>query len=301
MVRAPNDIRISVALVTCNRFNSLERCLQSWRNQTIPPFEIVISDDSDPKNVLKMRKLAARFDCVYTSGPKRGLYANRNHASLACKGTHILSADDDHTHPTDFVENIRNILSHDPQTIWTFCERNPLMPADTPGFPGELHRSGFGCAPKDWSNSAAISDGASVYPKLVFENGLRYDETYPFGAIWYLWGKLLVSHGWRISLSRTTFVWHHHETGNRFYDRDALVQQLECRLYAIWVNALYFSTSLRAYLWALFYTARIILKKESGMGFFISCRLSPLKAWRAFRRALIFSTRESTRNNAVQS
>src|SRR5687768_1983353 len=95
------EIRISVALVTRNRPESLERCLTSWRRQTVAPFEIVVSDDSDTTQTLAMQELASRFNCKYVRGPQRGLYANRNCAALACQGTHILSADDDHTHPED--------------------------------------------------------------------------------------------------------------------------------------------------------------------------------------------------------
>jgi hypothetical protein len=157
----------------------------------------------------RVRADRRRYGCRYTRGPRRGLYANRNHASLECRGTHIVSADDDHTHPLDYVAVIRDLVASDPQRIWIFSERWP-GDADSPLIcPPELHRSGFGSAPADPSRCAAIADGASVFPHDIFASGLRYDETYRFGGLWYLWGKLLADRGWRITFSDRTFVWHH--------------------------------------------------------------------------------------------
>ncbi|MFM6022178.1 MAG: glycosyltransferase family 2 protein, partial [Dolichospermum sp.] len=42
-----SNILLSIALVTRNRPESLERCLKSLRSQNVQPFEVVISDDSD--------------------------------------------------------------------------------------------------------------------------------------------------------------------------------------------------------------------------------------------------------------
>src|SRR6186713_2624540 len=104
-------ISVSVALVTRNRPRSLERCLESWRRQTVAPDEIVVSDDSDDETAVGSEEIARRYGCRYTRGPRRGLYANRNHASLECRGTHIVSADDDHTHPTDYLAVIHDLVA----------------------------------------------------------------------------------------------------------------------------------------------------------------------------------------------
>src|SRR4249920_3803224 len=194
-------ISVSVALVTRNRPRSLERCLESWRRQTVPPDEIVVSDDSGADTAPETEAIARRYGCRYTRGPGRGLYANRNHASLACGGTHIVSADDDHTHPADYAAVIRDLIAADPERVWIFSERMPGDSSSPLACPRELHRSGFGCTPADPSRCAAIADGATVYPRQIFESGLRYDETYAFGGLWYLWGKLLARHGWHITFS----------------------------------------------------------------------------------------------------
>ena len=147
--------KLSVALVTRNRVASLERCLLSWRRQTVPPAEIVISDDSDPGIAPEIERMTRRFGCRYQAGPGRGLYANRNAASLACAGTHILSADDDHAHPPDYVQQIVGLVQEDPTRVWIFSERHPGEPDAPLACPPELHRSGFGQTPADPSDCAA--------------------------------------------------------------------------------------------------------------------------------------------------
>lgn len=95
--RMTQDIRISVALVTRNRPESLRRCLTSLRAQDVQPWEVVISDDSDDHE--SALALAKEFGVRHVLGPKRGLYGNRNSSALACEGTHIRTMDDDHTFP----------------------------------------------------------------------------------------------------------------------------------------------------------------------------------------------------------
>jgi glycosyltransferase involved in cell wall biosynthesis len=269
-----SEVTLSVALVTRNRPEILRRCLQSWRSQSVAPFEIVVSDDSDAGHADKVRALAAEFACRYLPGPRRGLYANRNVASLACQGTHILSADDDHTHPTDYVEKILATVSADPGRVWVFGERHPAAPYEPLCCPPELHHSGHGCLPKDPSNCSAIADGSSVYPRTIFESGLRYDETYRFGTMWYLWGKVLRSREWRITFSDATFVWHHVTTEGREYDANFLKAQIECSTYVQFVSALWVDRSLGRLAWALAYLLRRLIFSDSITGYRVKTRLN---------------------------
>ena len=283
---------VSVALVTRNRPRSLERCLHSWRRQTVAPDEIVVSDDSDDETAGESEEIARRYGCRYTRGPRRGLYANRNHASLECRGTHIVSADDDHTHPTDYVAVISDLVTADPDRIWIFSERWP-GDADSPLIcPPELHRSGFGSAPADPSRCAAIADGASVFPQQIFASGLRYDETYRFGGLWYLWGKLLADRGWRITFSDRTFVWHHFwpdgmtPAEGRLDDAALLRQQLLATTYVQFVGALWLDRSLARVGWAAGYTLRRLLIPNSIVHFRVKTRLPILGTARAVWLAL---------------
>ena len=279
-------IRLSVALVTRHRPESLARALASWRAQTVPPWEIVVSDDSaDPTLAAASRRVTEAHGAVYTPGPRRGLYANRNHASLLCTGSHLFSSDDDHTHPVDLVERLYEVIASDPGRVWIFTERHPEYP-DTPlTCPGELHRSGHGGSPADPSRCAAISDGATVYPRGVFDSGRRYDETYPFGALWYLWGRVLVRYGWRISFSDRTFIWHWEEMENRATDRAALRKQLEATVYVHFADALWVTPAAASLGWAILYTLRRVLVPDSLAGYEVSARLGPREAARALWRA----------------
>lgn len=280
------QIRLSVALVTRNRPESLERCLKSWLSQSVAPFEIVVSDDSDENYAPKIEDLAKQFSCVYTRGPRRGLYANRNHASLTCRGTHILSGDDDHTHPQDYIEKILEVVESDPKRVWIFPERNYDEPNAPLLCPPELHRSGCGCTPKDPSNCAAIADGSSVYPRQIFDQGLRYDETYTFGPLWYLWGKVLRKYGWRISFSDATFVWHYALSENRYYDVQQLKDLLECTMYVLFVHALWLEPSINNLIWSILYLLRRTIFQDTMLGYKIKARLEIISILRLLGRSL---------------
>jgi glycosyltransferase involved in cell wall biosynthesis len=282
---------VSVALVTRNRPHSLERCLESWREQTVAPDEIMVSDDSDDGVAVLTEEVARRFGCRYLRGPRRGLYANRNHVSLACRGTHIVSADDDHTHPRDYLAVIHDLVTIDPRRVWIFSERLPGDSSSALTCPPELHRSGFGCAPADPSRCAGVADGASVYPRQIFDSGLRYDESYPFGGLWYLWGKLLANRDWRITFSDRTFVWHHFWPDSvtadegRFENRAQLRQQLLATTYVQFVGALWLDRSPVKLGWAVAYGFRRLLVPDSIIHFRVRTRLPVAGALRALRLA----------------
>ncbi|MFM6081605.1 MAG: glycosyltransferase family 2 protein, partial [Dolichospermum sp.] len=130
-----SNILLSIALVTRNRPESLERCLKSLRSQNVQPFEVVISDDSDIEHQKATKDVAERWECRYIQGPSRGLYANRNHAALACKGTHIRTMDDDHEFPEQHIENCFIAIKHDPQSVWIIGEYMPTQSVGMPPHP----------------------------------------------------------------------------------------------------------------------------------------------------------------------
>ena len=214
----PDSIEISVALVTRNRPASLRRCLVSWRSQTVQPFEIVISDDSDDLIRPLVQNLAAEFDARWTSGPRRGLYANRNHVASSCQGTHVFSSDDDHEHPVDFLEKCLLALKRDPHSAW--CLGEVWSWKDVSGgwmLPGELTLRGAPNAAKEISDTWAWSDGATICPREVFDSGLFFCETFRFGWCYLEFGSLLHAVGLRIRILTSTGVIHHlHEIGRSF-------------------------------------------------------------------------------------
>src|SRR5579871_6053382 len=116
------DLRLSIALLTRQRPDSLRRCLASIRAQEVQPHEIVVADDSDDPSIGSAT--AEEFGARHLVGPRRGLYANRNAAALACRGTHVRTMDDDHTLPAGHLALCCDAVARDPQALWTCGERS---------------------------------------------------------------------------------------------------------------------------------------------------------------------------------
>lgn len=214
-----SEIKISIALVTRNRPESLERCLKSLRSQNFQPFEVVISDDSNDDLSPIVQSIAETWDCRYISGLRRGLYANRNHAALACEGTHIRTMDDDHEFPDGHFISCAEAVKADPTSIWVIGE---YLPTDKIGnephpCPGQLHPRGFSYKPSNTQDCWAIADGASIYPRSLFERGIRYFDCFKFGYAYAEFGSRLHWLGYRIRHLSSTYVIHHLDLENRSY------------------------------------------------------------------------------------
>ncbi|SRR5579883_640983 len=216
------DIQLSVALVSRNRPDSLNRCLISLRAQSVQPFEVVVSDDSDPDIAFKTEAIAKSWNCKYITGPRQGLYANRNHAAFACQGTHIRTMDDDHEFPENHFQIIYKILDSYPNSIWIIGEYwEQPTPFSTFYPPGEIQPRGFSKFPSNLDDCFAISDGATIYPKQVFENH-RFLEVFKFGSIYLEFGARLKALGYRIRYCPDTYIIHHYIPGKRSFNDENL-------------------------------------------------------------------------------
>lgn len=225
------DSRLSVALVTRNRSESLRRTLQSIRDQETQPWEIVVSDDSDEPKASASQSLAENYGCRYLRGPCRGLYANRNHAVLACTGTHIRTMDDDHEFPEGHFDHCFHAIDADADAIWIIGEFLPVEEARVPPpCPPQLHPRGFSVTPPDLDDCWALADGASIFPRAVFDRGERYAEGFVFGASYLEFGSRLQWRGYRLRFLTTTYVIHHHDPANRSYMNDEI--DLGSRIFA---------------------------------------------------------------------
>jgi glycosyltransferase involved in cell wall biosynthesis len=211
-------LRLSAALVTRHRPESLARCLASLRAQEAQPGEVVISDDSaDPAAIAANTVIAQNFGARYIAGPRRGLYANRNAAALACTGTHLRTMDDDHTFPAGHFARCLEAIETDPGAVWTCSERSFIDGRALPftEFATQLHPSGAACEVTDPDDNWAIADGATIYPREVFQAGLRLVEDYPYGSSYLEFGALLYQRGWHSRCIRGTFVEHHTDDATR--------------------------------------------------------------------------------------
>jgi glycosyltransferase involved in cell wall biosynthesis len=234
------QVQLSIALVTMNRPESLQLSLESLRNQSTQPFEIVVSDDSAAEYQREVQKVAALFQCRYIPGPRRGLYANRNHAAINCTGTHIRTMDDDHRFPDDHLATCIDAVSSDPNSIWTTGERGfidgeyyaTLMTAN------QLHKSGFGANVEDPDDNWAIADGSSIYPSEVYRRGYRMVEWYGFGPSYLEFGPYLYKRGFKSRCVKGTVIEHYADriTLNRLHEPQAI----DSRLFASLCFNLYF-------------------------------------------------------------
>lgn len=228
----PSEIRISVALVTRNRPESLERCLKSLRSQNVQPFEVVISDDSDPEFAPETEAIAQHWDCRYITGPRRGLYANRNHVALACTGTHIRTMDDDHVLPEGHLEQCLEAVRSDPKSIWTTGEISFINGEyyRTAATARQLYPSGVGGAVTDINDNWAIADGSTIYPKQVYDQGHRMVEWFGFGSSYLEFGAYLYHHGFRSRCIPDACVKHYADP--TILTRINTIDAIESQLYA---------------------------------------------------------------------
>ena len=239
-----NEISLSVALVTRNRPASLERTLRSLLPQRKPLREVIVSDDSDAKYAGEVERIAHQYDCKYIRGPQRGLYANRNHVARVCGGTHIRTMDDDHEFPEAHFEKCIEALQQDANSIWIIGE---YYPGDThrplpPPCPAQLVARGFSVAPPNPEDCWAISDGATIYPRSIFDRGINYVESIKFGAAYLEFGSRLHWLGYRIRQMLTTYIVHHFDPAARsFMDVEG---ELMSRFFAMFCHSWIYQPSL---------------------------------------------------------
>ncbi len=211
-----DEILLSVAIVTRNRPDSLDRTLKSLSVQNPSPYEVIISDDSDSAEmILRNKEVVSKYGYKYISGQVKGLYVNRNFVATQCTGTHIRTMDDDHEFPDKHMQSCIDAIKIDPEIIWTIGEYNPWdtqrpIPV-VERIPGQLDPRGFAYAPKDMNNYYGISCGASIYPRSVIRKQIMNIEAYKFGIVFLEYGVRLHKKGYKIRHLNTTYVLHHTE------------------------------------------------------------------------------------------
>ncbi|MBP0016506.1 MAG: glycosyltransferase family 2 protein [Cyanobacteria bacterium SBLK] len=258
----PSEIRLSVALLTRNRPESLKRCLQSLRSQNVKPFEVIVSDDSDPQWVKETREIADRWDCRYITGSLRGLYANRNHAALACQGTHIRTMDDDHVLPPEHFQQCLEAIAEDPQAIWTTGELGYIdgrfyKKVETAN---QLSASGVGIGITNLDDNWGIADGSTIYPRSIYDRGFRMLEDYGYGESFLEFGAYLYANGFRSRCIVGAYVEHYAEAIT--ITRRPL-SMYESRLYASICYNLYFKKNYPKFLrYLTSYSLRLSQKRN---------------------------------------
>jgi glycosyltransferase involved in cell wall biosynthesis len=206
-----SDIQFSVALVTRNRPDSLERALASVRAQNIQPFEVIVCDDSGTEQAEATRAVAAKYGCIYYEGPHRGLYPNRNFAAQQCRGSHIRTMDDDHILPPEHFSRCLEAVRTDPNAIWTTGEIGYLNGAavGVAEMANQLGPAGVGEPIENRDDNWGIADGSTIYPRGVFDSGFRMVENFGFGSSYLEFGAYLYQKGWKSRCIPAAVVEHH--------------------------------------------------------------------------------------------
>ena len=253
-------IRLSVALVTRNRPESLARTLRSLREQDVQPFEVVVSDDSDEGLAFKTAQVATEFGCRYLRGPRKGLYYNRNFIAENCVGSHVRTMDDDHLFPPGHFRSCLEAIEKEPELIWTTGEvgfvDGRLFGATPVAF--QLHPAGVACIPDNFECNWAIADGSTMYPRFVFQRGYRFVEEFGYGSSYLEFGAFLFSRGHFCRCLVGTVV--EHFGGKETISRDSLNVQVG-RMFASLAFNLYFRPSK---LRGLRYLIPLILRSPSS-------------------------------------
>lgn len=241
-----SHLKLSVALVTRNREESLARTLLSLSKQDVQPFEIVISDDSDRREAIAENKeLAQKYGCIYVKGPARGLYANRNFVARQCRGTHIRTMDDDHEFPEGHFRACIDAIEQDRQAVWTIGEYYPTDTLRTlpVNMPGQMHPRGFSSKPGKALEYYGISCGATIYPRSVVDKNVLNLESYTFGMLYLEYGARLLNNGYHIKFLDTTYIVHHYDENNRSISSLSILSS--ARLFSMFMFSFYHKRGLR--------------------------------------------------------
>ena len=207
-----DPIQLSIALITRNRPDSLARALASIRAQRLQPYEVLVSDNSDPDYAGAIADLAQRWDCRYLLAPVKGMYPNRNFAATQCTGTHIHTMDDDHVWPTGHLEKCLAALERDRHSIWTTGERGFIEGEFFAHVEraNQLSPSGVGIGITHPDDNWGIADGSTIYPRTVFDRGFRLIESFGgYGATYLEFGAYLYRQGFKSRSIPGAYVEHY--------------------------------------------------------------------------------------------
>jgi hypothetical protein len=171
--------------------------------------------------------------------------------------------DDDHEFPPGHLSACFDAMVCDPESIWIIGEFVPgrgRKAGAPPACPAELNARGYSRTPRDPTRCWAIADGASIYPRFVFDRGIRFEQEIPFGQVYLELGSRLNWLGYRIRFLDTTYVIHH-DAKQSITDPGV---HLTSRIFASLCHAFIYQPTLENRLLCSLEIARQIVKGRSG-------------------------------------
>ncbi len=240
-----DKISLTIGIITKDRPDFLEKCLENKFKQLTTNVSILISDDSfDEENIRKNKILCKQYKANYIKGPRRGLYANRNNIMNNIKTSHLLTCDDDHLYPKNFIKLIYKEIEKYQDEILVVGEvknNKPfLINKSMPKFINELGRISENNNP---NSIKGISCGSTIYPLNFLNMQIRCDESYLFGRIWYLFALQIQKFtSFNIRFITSTSIKHNIISSQDRKNNIAFFKhQQECNLYVSFIHTFYFS------------------------------------------------------------
>lgn len=107
--------RLTIGIPTFNRADLVCKLVQVCLSQTLPPYEIIVSDDaSDDTTLAQLETLAHPRLKILRQNPRLGMIANWNACLAACASGYFVLISDDDMISSDFTERVEATLAEAP-------------------------------------------------------------------------------------------------------------------------------------------------------------------------------------------
>ncbi len=170
------NLTISVVIPTLNRAKDLRELLSTLLDQSLPPIEIIVVDDSNGESTANLihefnTKIRSTSQLIYVRGDGSGITSARNMGVKASHGDAILFLDDDILLEKDVVERLSEFLRKNPTALGV----QPRIP----GFADYWTQSSFGIRLENLINKVIMltyhmpnrlsvrRSGAAVFPQKL--------------------------------------------------------------------------------------------------------------------------------------
>jgi len=177
-------MKISLLIPTMNRPEELRRNLKSVFSGGVLPYEIIVSDDSDPEISKDIKKIVKEFSGVkYITGPRIGISGNINNLIKHAKGDFFVFLGDDNMVDKDYFKNMV-ICYHKYSKIYgkNIIITGKEIRNGEEVIPGEITFLGYQAKKtKDYTRVKANVECSTLFPANLFKY-VKYDEALYYGS-----------------------------------------------------------------------------------------------------------------------
>ncbi|WP_439686873.1 putative glycosyltransferase [Cupriavidus oxalaticus] len=171
----------SVCILTCDHPEGLQRALQAVAASTMPPHQLIVTDDSSGYATREMMR-RDHPDVTYLEGPRRCRAANRNRALRAATGSHVLFLDDQTLLGPTFLQQMAECIADDHIRRATAGCATPLILTGTEVCQGQRRQprkaAFLGHLTLDYRRGERLRSvvlHSTVFPRALFET-VSFDE-----------------------------------------------------------------------------------------------------------------------------